>query len=246
MNNWSGMMTHACDLIGFLRDCKGSAWLNFSAHVTCAPGTEEENAGQCALMVNRTPTARYYGLSHFTRYIRPGARQIASTTSDPGVMVAAFRHEANDCFTLVLVNKDTTAKTVNGIGGAGVPGSLEKITSTETVKTQRDTVVAAGPIELPPRSIVTLVAGAYRSTGSIAVIPGPDTRRQPRAGALGGAAPASVSAHGLDGRQIARFGYARWASGRGLQPGALAPGVCALIYRDSRGLVLRRETLLHR
>lgn len=241
MNNWDGMMAHALDLLSFLRDGKGSAWLNFSAHVVCVPGSEDSSAGHCALMVNGTPTARYYGISHFSRYIRPGARQVACESSDPAVIAAAFTHQGTGCFTTVLVNRDSTTKALDGISGDGVPDTLEMVVSTETEKLLRDTVLSGDAIELPPSSIVTLVAGRYRSTGALAAAPH-DADRHGR-GALTDGAGAAVVAdmYGLDGRLVRRVAL---GGADALLESRLAARVYTVVLRDSHGTAVRRHTRL--
>jgi len=179
VNDWLPAMTLGRNILSFLRDSKGSVWTWWSVMEVCAAGCEQsDSVAGFALLANGTPTAKYYVSSHFYRYVRPGARQVASTSSDLEVRVVAFRHSANDCLTLVLINSGTTAKTVSGITGQGVAQSFEMVTSTESAKLQRSTVNATDAIELPAGSITTLVAGAYRGTGGVAVR-APELSRRP-------------------------------------------------------------------
>jgi len=196
-NDWAGAMSDGNDLMHFLRESKGSAWTWF---VIMGNSTGSDYPGYC-LIHNGKPNAIYYVSSHYFRYIRPGARQIGSSSSDDSVRVVAFNHEQNQCISVVLLNRSSVEKTVGGITGSGGPTRFERVVSTADVKLTRDSVDASADIALPPNSITTLVSGAYRNTGTTAVM------RRPRSVSRSRAArpdPGAVRVYSIDGRLINR------------------------------------------
>ncbi len=234
VNDWPGAMALGRNILLFLRESKGSVWTWWSTMESCVAGCEQnDSVGGYALLVNGSPTAKYYVSSQFYRYVRPGARQIASESSDPDVRVVAFRHAGNDCLTLVLVNSATEVRTLTGITGPGVAQSFEMVTSTEAAKLQRSVVSATDAIDLPASSVTTLVAGTYRSTGTAAAHrDGP-----PAMHALPGAAKSRVPgiAYTLDGRRVA-LTAARSSPGVfvGAAMGRTGPRSCARVVIAGR------------
>ena len=196
LNNWPKAMVLARAISRSLRDTKVSAWVYQAIQTTCTTGDAAKAYG---LMADGTPTAKYYASLHFYRYIRPGARQVASTSSDSSVLVVAFYNADDSCHTIVAVNGATGTKTITGISGDGLPSRFEKVASTESEKIVGSTVDAGGPIELPPSSITTLVAGRYRHTGTTPVVNEFAPRR--RAGTVRGAAK-RARVYTLDGRVV--------------------------------------------
>jgi glucuronoarabinoxylan endo-1,4-beta-xylanase len=177
INDWPKAMVLARSILRLLREARISAWVYQAIQTTCTSGDARNTYG---LMADGTPTAKYYVSMHFYRYIRPGARQVVSTSDDSQVRVVAFQHAENDCYTIVALNEGTTAKTITALNGVGLPSEFEMVTSTETQKIVSTTVNASDPIELPASSVVTLVAGAYRHTGTTPVVS--DQAPRPRAG----------------------------------------------------------------
>jgi O-glycosyl hydrolase len=162
--DWNGAMTLARDILLYLRNAKISAWTWWSLQDLCdsgRPGCEATNAADYCLVINGVKTAKYYTSSHFYRFLRPGAVQVSSTSSDAEVRVVAFRHPTNNCISIVLHNSGSASKTVN-VTGAGV-SSFEMHTSTSASKRVR-TDVGVSNITIPASSVVTLVNGTYRQT----------------------------------------------------------------------------------
>ncbi len=163
LNHWSGAMSLANSILRYLRDAKLTAWTWWSLQdivCTTGEGCEASELGEYCLIMNGSPTAKYYSSSHFYRFIRPGAVQVASSSDDNEVQVVAFTHPANNCIAVVLRNTGGS-KTVN-ITGSGV-SSFEMHASTEAAKRVRTDVGASG-ISIPASSVVTLVNGTYRGT----------------------------------------------------------------------------------
>jgi len=167
ITDWAGAMTLARQIHGYLRAGRMSLW-NF-LHIMVS-GNAADAAGS-ALYSDGQMTAKAYASAHFYHYIRPGARQVASTSSDGNVAVVAFWHETNQCLSLILMNNSGGAIDVTAINGTGLPSQFEMVTSTDAAKNTRSTVSRTSTISLPAQSITTLVNGAYRSTLPVQVAP---------------------------------------------------------------------------
>ncbi len=197
MRDWPGAMVLGNNILAWVRDARASVWTYFDVY-----GESESNV--LNLTVKDQPTYKYYACSHLFRYIRPGAQQIGSSSSDSKVRVVATYHDENDCLTIVLINARGATNVT--LSGDNLPATFEKITSTAHVKLQRSTVASNETISLPDTSIVTLVAGAYRGTGPV-----DDTQvgQQRMLLRVNGAAEASsamrVEILRLDGRRVGVF-----------------------------------------
>jgi len=163
INDWNGAIVLARDILKYLRDGKMAMWTWWSLQDICgAAGCEATAPSEYCLIANGTPTAKYYASRHFYRFIRPGARQVASTSGNASLQVAAFRHEAHNCVTIVLLNTSSSALTVN-LSGSGLPATYTMETSTASAKRVQSTAGLSG-IAIPATSIVTLVSGQYSHT----------------------------------------------------------------------------------
>jgi glucuronoarabinoxylan endo-1,4-beta-xylanase len=133
---------------------KVSAWVWWQ-------GSSSEPGSEFSLMQGTLVGRRYYASKHFYRFIRPGARMLATTSDDPEVLAVAFEHERIGNFVTVLINVAQTKKTVT-LAGHDLPSVLDAHVTTATrilgasgVPVQRDA------IELPARSLTTLISGSY-------------------------------------------------------------------------------------
>jgi glucuronoarabinoxylan endo-1,4-beta-xylanase len=160
INDWTGAMSLGQSILSYLRGGRMTLWTWWSLQDICGTaGCEATALSEYCLLANGTPTAKYYVSRHFYRFIRPGARQIQSTSSDAQVEVVAFKHDANNCWTLVLRNTGG-AKTVN-VSGTNVPATFSMEVSTSTAKRQWTASVSRTGISIPGSSMVTLVSGNY-------------------------------------------------------------------------------------
>jgi glucuronoarabinoxylan endo-1,4-beta-xylanase len=200
--DWPKALVLARSMMGYLRHTQATVWLFWRLMRTTTSDIYTFNVDEC-LMVNGRPTDKYYIVSHFARYVRPGATQVLSTSSDNAVQVFASYHDENDCLSIVLINAGE-ATTVS-LDGADLPATFERVASTADAKLQRSTVASNEPISLPDSSIVTLVAGTYRSAGTSGVEP-----RAPASFRVQGTTlPANVARTEiltLDGRRVGVFG----------------------------------------
>ena len=58
-----------------------------------------------------TRNVEYYALAHASRFVRPGARRIASTSDIDGLASVAFRNADDGSKALILVNANTQERT---------------------------------------------------------------------------------------------------------------------------------------
>ena len=190
---------------------KISAWVYYTLQSVSTNGDTSNTYG---LIADGTWTDKAVVSHHFYRYIRPGARQVASTSDDGDVKVVAFHHEANDCHTIVFMNEASSARTVTALNGAGLPSQWEMVTSTQSQRRVTSTVSAGQQISLPANSIVTLVAGSYRNTVPVSVSPS----RERGAALVPARTVVSFDLFNLRGQRVSlshlrRFGSAPLAAG---------------------------------
>ena len=238
LRHWPVGIDAAVTLGSALRIGRIATWLWWSLMNSVSSDIHTHNTTHCQ-MVNGQPTDKYYITSHYARFIRPGARQIKSESSDTSkVKVVAFYHEDHDCMSLVLTNPTASAATVS-LSGANLPATFEKVTSTSAAKLQRTTVAGNEPISLPDSSVVTLVAGAYRNTGVA-----DDTRVVAPSGSAGFTSPAVADAVRMEiltlgGRRVAVLD----ACSNATAPRRLPAGIYVRALVDAHGRVLRADRI---
>lgn len=133
---------------------KVSAWVWWQ-------GSSSEPGSEFSLMQGTLVGRRYYASKHFYRYIRPGARMLATTSDDPEVLAVAFEHERIGNFVTILINVAHTSKTV-ALEGHALPNVLEAHVSTAIrIPGATGTPMRREAIELPARSLTTLISGSY-------------------------------------------------------------------------------------
>lgn len=198
--DWGKALDAAKVILSYLRNGKISLWTWW---ILQAPG---DNSYAGNLHAGGRATLKWHVSRHFFRFIRPGARQVRSTSNDSEVLTVAFWNEGGQCFTVVLVNMSTSAKTVNGISvsGGSAPATFERITSTATEQNVASTVGASEQITLPAQSVTTLVAGTYRGSDTVSVTHEPNV--SPRATQNITRIREAQRVYGIDGRLISSTG----------------------------------------
>ncbi len=124
-------------------------------------GSQLDGIGEFNLMNGTTGGKKYYASKHFYRYIRPGAVRIKAESSDSDkVFITAYRHDANDTYTLVIINSGTADKPIS-VTGDDLPASFAMYRTAEGA--DNCSFIADVNIDetfvLPAQSIVTLQAG---------------------------------------------------------------------------------------
>jgi glucuronoarabinoxylan endo-1,4-beta-xylanase len=104
---------------------------------------------------------RYYVSKNFYRYIRPGAKMLKVTTSDPDLFAVAFSNPASGAFTIVAINTATSSKTLT-LGGANLPATFNAFRTSATENCVSVGSVNNGSITLAADSVTTLVNGTYQ------------------------------------------------------------------------------------
>ncbi|MBD3239734.1 MAG: hypothetical protein GF331_04050 [Chitinivibrionales bacterium] len=149
---WSGGLELASYMYVTLKHGKASGWIYLG--ISSFNGTEN-----CLL--------RPYGYSplgvvskHYYRFIRPGMVMLECTDA-PGssLFAVAFRNQAQDQYTVVLLNTAASAQEVT-IGGGGLPASLDVYQSTESMQCKL-IGTSSGSVSCPARSITTLTTGTH-------------------------------------------------------------------------------------
>ena len=107
---------------------------------------------------------KYCAAKHYMKYIRPGAVRVAATGDSGTFFASAFVHDADKSLTIVLLNTGKTAEPVRPFAP-----DFSRASSRFNVRAHQQDPKAsaalpdlssnlgAATLELPPRSIVTLV-----------------------------------------------------------------------------------------
>jgi len=226
--DWDKAMVTARSMLNYLRQGKISLWTWWSLQLP----NDSENNYAYSLHAGGRPTLKWHVSRHFFRFIRPGARQVSSTSSDSEVLAVAFWNETGECLTVVLVNQSTSSKTVNGVtvSGGSTPATFERIVSTATEQSVASTVGSSEQITLPAQSVTTLVAGVYRGTDSLTAAHERNKLTRTTPAVAKRSMPRQV--YGIDGRLVSRSGV------RSLRSGNMASG-SVYIAVDARGRARR-------
>lgn len=107
-------------------------------------------------------TGMGYAVGHYARWVKPGAVRLASSSSNPLVLVNAFKDEARSRMVVVLVNNESHAVDLQvAVQGAALEGVVTGETSYENKRWQP---LAASPLRpngiealfLPAESVTTI------------------------------------------------------------------------------------------
>ncbi|QHW34727.1 hypothetical protein GZH47_30645 [Paenibacillus rhizovicinus] len=149
--DWSGAMALAKSINIALKYGKVSAWVFWSL--------ADHSPSEFSLISDAGPNPTYYASKQYYRYIRPGAVQVDSRTSDPELLVSSFIHRQEKTLTTVLVNTGASAKTIAlNVNGGNAPAQYTMIRSSESEQAGIiGTVNAADTVTIPAQSVVTLV-----------------------------------------------------------------------------------------
>jgi O-glycosyl hydrolase len=157
-DDWSapqGARALAYAIYAALRYGQVSAWIWWQ-------GSEKRGPNQYALMGGtRLRGKRYYVSKNFYRYIRPGARAVGVTTTDPTLFIVAFTNPGTGAFTIVAINSDTTDKTLT-IHGASIPSTFEAHRTSASEDCVSAGNMSKDGIRLKADSVTTLVNGPTR------------------------------------------------------------------------------------
>jgi glucuronoarabinoxylan endo-1,4-beta-xylanase len=149
-NDWSGAMSLAKAMYTAIRHGNISAWLYW----TISTGTLDEYS---LMSSNGIKSKRYYVSKNFYRYIRPGSIRIsADAAADSKIYPLAFKHDAQQITTLVLINDNSIPRAVK-LNAAGLPVQFRQFnTSSSKDCVEAGTVKSGENIVLEANSITTL------------------------------------------------------------------------------------------
>jgi glucuronoarabinoxylan endo-1,4-beta-xylanase len=137
-------------------------------------GSQRGGLTEFSLMDGTTVGKRYAVSKHFSRFIRPGARMVATQSEDAAVLAAAFEHPEIGNFVTVLINGADSERVVR-LQGKGVPRGVDVYITSATETLSRPRHALSRSIVLPPRSLATVIAGSYLDP-----VPNPRKRCPPR------------------------------------------------------------------
>lgn len=119
-----------------------------------------EDVTEYTLMEYEEPGGKYYVSKQFYRYIRPGGERVKGDLSaqDDNLFVSAFKHEDRNIFTSVLINVGTRSIEAT-LEGEDLPDSYSYFITDRSDRDKPNDDVTDGPVDVPPKSVVTLVSG---------------------------------------------------------------------------------------
>lgn len=175
-NNWQGAMSAASVMYGAFKYGKVNlwAWLDY-------PRPDEP--GLFAITKN------------YSKYIRPGAIQLESTTSDTSVMPLAFRDKATDRLIVVLINRGASQRTV-AMAGMHMPSNVQLYQSTATDRCVDAGSMQSSSITIAANSVNTLVGDNYNPSVAVA-------NRSLRTASRSSPSNSQTVIYRLDGKRVA-------------------------------------------
>ncbi len=104
-NTWDGAMLLAANIYNSLEYGNLSAWLWWSI-------ADIKSSEQFGLIIDGTPSGRYYASKQFYKFIRPGAVRIEVKSNNADLLSLGFIHSGNYQLVVVLINKGKTDQLV--------------------------------------------------------------------------------------------------------------------------------------
>ncbi|MGZ8556896.1 MAG: PKD domain-containing protein [Chitinophagaceae bacterium] len=149
-NDWNGAMSLAKAIYTALRHGNVAAWVYWSL----SSGTLDE---YCLMSSSGQKSKRYFISKNFYRYIRPGAKRVlADAAEETKIYPLAFKHDAQQAITIVLINDNNIPKAVK-LNATGLPAKLKQFNTSSTQDcVDAGTVKSNENIVLHPNSVTTL------------------------------------------------------------------------------------------
>lgn len=149
-NDFKGAMDLAKAMYTAINFGNVSAWLFWEL--------SQQNVDAYSLMSSSgDKSKRYFVSKNFYRYVRPGAYKISATAAEQAnIYPLAFKHDAENSETIVLINDNAAARTIK-LSGNGLPSQLNMYVTSETEDCKDDGIVnSSNAILLPANSVITL------------------------------------------------------------------------------------------
>lgn len=153
-DNWLGGMLIAESIYnGF---CHGNinAWVHWLI-------SGDESQGFQSLAYFEEKKDKYYAVKHFSRYVRPGAVRIEASSTNPDLLVTAFKHKNAKTLTIVLINRSNNPINTSLAGDIKTVLNVECSTAMEKAVSQGKKPSFRSKLILPANSITTLY-GQYK------------------------------------------------------------------------------------
>lgn len=99
---------------------------------------------------------KYYALRQFSKYIRPGAVRIKTSSSDDDLLAIGFKQPHQKSFTLILINKSRNSLDAKLNGNLKIKLNMERSSGNEYGINAGTAFSRHSKLVLPPRSITTL------------------------------------------------------------------------------------------
>jgi O-glycosyl hydrolase len=164
-------------------------------------GADANNGNGGLVFLNSSGTAtasgRLWAFANYSRYIRPGAVRIGSTSSNSGVDISAFRN-TNGSVAVVALNTLSTSDAItyatSGIGGTSGTATPFLTNASSNVAQQAAISLSGGAFSatIPARSLVTYLIQPSGTPGNTVTVTSPGNQ----SGTVGTAA--SVQIHASD------------------------------------------------
>ena len=119
-------------------------------------GSEEGTPYGQPLMINLTPTSKYYVSKLFYRYVRPGAVMVDVQSNDTSILPLCFVDGGNAQVTYVFINKTSEEKTA-AITLNNLPLNVAAYRSSSSENCVPVSVYSSGSVTLKAQSITTIV-----------------------------------------------------------------------------------------
>lgn len=99
---------------------------------------------------------KYYALRQFSKYIRPGAERIETSTLNGDLLAIGFKHDLEKTFTLILINKSRNPLQVQLSGKLNIKLNVVRSSVNEQAVNAGSISSKDSRLSLPPESITTL------------------------------------------------------------------------------------------
>jgi O-glycosyl hydrolase len=162
---------------------QGLTGANLSAFLFWQGADPNNGNGGLVYLNNGTATAsgRLWAFANYSRYIRPGAVRIASTSSNSGVDISAYKNTDGTIAVVVLntlSSSDTINYTTSGIGGTSGTVTPWLTNASNSVAAQSAISLSSGAFSatVPARSLVTYVIKPSNTVGNTVTVTSPGSQ----------------------------------------------------------------------
>ncbi len=165
-NDYTASMTLARTLMRTYGSSNMSAWIYVGI---LGEDSQQYGCGWFVSSADGWLSPRYWVYAQFFRFVRPGMKRIAASSSQSDIQVVAFKDDAKGSMSVVLLNTSTTSsRTVTlNISGGALPPSFEVKRTTPTENfVSVGTAAPTDAITVPANSIVSL---GYNHVGGSSV-----------------------------------------------------------------------------